>query len=195
MRYADTPGCSRRRAPRRGPPARHGRSTRQRGDRGVARDDVRAPRRAVPQDEPARVCGASAPALRRNPSYVNETFGALRSSADSVACRSSAAGEAEQAGEDVVREGFALGVVLHHRVVERLAGERDLVLGAGELLLQRRARSGSPSGPGSCSNTASRRPSAPPSAPSACARPRIAAGSPGAAAAAPARRSPRRRGP
>src|SRR5262245_17961091 len=37
--------------------------------------------------------------------------------------------EAEHAGEDRVRERFALGVVLHHRIVERLAGERDLVLG------------------------------------------------------------------
>jgi len=36
---------------------------------------------------------------------------------------------------------------------------------------------------GYCSNTASRRPSAPPSTPSAWARPRMAAGSPGAAAA------------
>src|SRR5258706_7382186 len=46
-------------------------------------------------------------------------------------------GEAECAGEDAVREGFALGVVLHHRIVIGLAGEGDLVLGAGELLLQR----------------------------------------------------------
>src|SRR6185436_2884481 len=45
--------------------------------------------------------------------------------------------EAEHAGEDGVRERLALGVVLHHRVVERLARERDLVLGAGELFLQR----------------------------------------------------------
>src|SRR5688572_14627433 len=45
--------------------------------------------------------------------------------------------EAEHPGEEVVRERLALGVVLHHRVVERLARERHLVLGAGELLLQR----------------------------------------------------------
>src|ERR671919_593729 len=45
--------------------------------------------------------------------------------------------EAEHAGEDHVGERLALGVVHHHRVVERLARERDLVLGAGELLLQR----------------------------------------------------------
>src|SRR6185369_4409739 len=45
--------------------------------------------------------------------------------------------EAEGAGEEVVREGLALRVVFHHRIVERLARERHLVLGAGELLLQR----------------------------------------------------------
>src|SRR5258708_15476105 len=45
--------------------------------------------------------------------------------------------EAEHAGEDVAGEGFALRVVGHHRIVERLAREGDLVLGAGELLLQR----------------------------------------------------------
>src|SRR5512138_2910359 len=45
--------------------------------------------------------------------------------------------EAEEAGEEIVGEGLALGVVLHHRIVERLAREGDLVLGAGELLLQR----------------------------------------------------------
>src|SRR5262245_33476880 len=44
--------------------------------------------------------------------------------------------EAEGPGEDIVRERLALGVVLHHRVVERLAREGHLVLGAGELLLQ-----------------------------------------------------------
>src|SRR3989338_7431929 len=44
--------------------------------------------------------------------------------------------EAEGAGEHHVGEGLALGVVFHHRIVERLAGEGDLVLGAGELLLQ-----------------------------------------------------------
>src|SRR5436190_24121611 len=46
--------------------------------------------------------------------------------------------EAECAGENVVRHGLALGVVLHHRVVIGLAREGDLVLGAGELLLQRK---------------------------------------------------------
>src|SRR5688572_14125088 len=45
--------------------------------------------------------------------------------------------EAQRPGDDVVREGLALGVVFHHRVVERLAREGDLVLGAGELFLQR----------------------------------------------------------
>src|SRR6185295_11514081 len=45
--------------------------------------------------------------------------------------------EAEHAGEHVVREGLALGVVFHHRVVEGLARERHLVLGAAELLLDR----------------------------------------------------------
>src|SRR5262245_40887342 len=45
--------------------------------------------------------------------------------------------EVEHAGKDAVGERLALGFLLHHRVVERLAGERDLVLGAGELLLQR----------------------------------------------------------
>src|SRR6185295_1231613 len=45
--------------------------------------------------------------------------------------------EAEHAGEDHVGKGLALGVVLHHRVVERLAREGDLVLGAGQLFLQR----------------------------------------------------------
>src|SRR5512141_3129885 len=46
-------------------------------------------------------------------------------------------GEAEHAGEDARREGFAPRVVFHHRVVEGLAREGDLVLRAGELLLQR----------------------------------------------------------
>src|ERR1043165_3491691 len=45
--------------------------------------------------------------------------------------------EVEHAGEDAVGERLARGVVVHHRVVERLAREGDLVLGAGELLLQR----------------------------------------------------------
>src|SRR5436853_6405276 len=45
--------------------------------------------------------------------------------------------EAEEAGEEIVRDRLALRVVLHHRVVVGLARERDLVLGAGELLLQR----------------------------------------------------------
>src|SRR5882672_773415 len=45
--------------------------------------------------------------------------------------------EVEHAGEDAVGEGLALGVVVHHRVVERLAREGDLVLRAGEFLLQR----------------------------------------------------------
>src|SRR5688572_13077965 len=45
--------------------------------------------------------------------------------------------ETEHAGEDVVRKGLAPGVVFHHRVVERLARERHLVLGAGELFLDR----------------------------------------------------------
>src|SRR5262249_50311727 len=46
--------------------------------------------------------------------------------------------EAEQPGEEVVRKGLQAEVVLPDRVVVGLAGERDLVLGAGELLLQRR---------------------------------------------------------
>src|SRR3954463_7920986 len=45
--------------------------------------------------------------------------------------------EAECAGEEVVRHGLALGVVLHHRIVIGLPREGDLVLGAGELFLQR----------------------------------------------------------
>src|SRR5262245_866537 len=45
--------------------------------------------------------------------------------------------EAEHSREDRVGERLALGVVLHDRIVERLARERDLVLGAGELLLDR----------------------------------------------------------
>src|SRR5580765_1410250 len=43
--------------------------------------------------------------------------------------------EVEHAREEVARERLALGVVFHHRVVERLAREGDLVLGAGQLLL------------------------------------------------------------
>src|SRR5687767_7748769 len=43
--------------------------------------------------------------------------------------------EAEHAREHRVREGLALGVVLHHRVVVGLAREGDLVLGGGEFLL------------------------------------------------------------
>src|SRR4051812_27297470 len=46
-------------------------------------------------------------------------------------------GETEGPGEHTVGEGLALGVVLGDRVVVRLAREGDLVLGAGELLLQR----------------------------------------------------------
>src|SRR5436190_9049606 len=45
--------------------------------------------------------------------------------------------EAEHPGKDRIGERFALGVVFHHRIVERLARERDLVLGAGELFLDR----------------------------------------------------------
>src|SRR5688572_32947659 len=45
--------------------------------------------------------------------------------------------EAERPGDDAGREGLALDVVFHHRVVVRLAREGDLVLGAGELFLQR----------------------------------------------------------
>src|SRR5690554_414893 len=46
--------------------------------------------------------------------------------------------EAEGVGDQPVREGFALDVVRHHRVVVGLTGEGDAVLGAGELLLQLR---------------------------------------------------------
>lgn len=41
--------------------------------------------------------------------------------------------EHEHAGDDAVGEHLARVVVVHHRVVERLARERDLVLGRGQL--------------------------------------------------------------
>src|SRR3954471_12381866 len=44
--------------------------------------------------------------------------------------------EPHRAGEGHLGEGLAPCVVLHHRVVVRLAREGDLVLGAAELLLQ-----------------------------------------------------------
>src|SRR5690606_29155343 len=42
--------------------------------------------------------------------------------------------EPEHVGDEVAGEGLPLVVVVHHRVVEVLPGEGDLVLGRGELL-------------------------------------------------------------
>src|SRR5690606_2667258 len=44
--------------------------------------------------------------------------------------------EVERPGHQRTRESLALVVVIGHRIIERLAGKADAVLGAGQLLAQ-----------------------------------------------------------
>src|SRR5471030_269552 len=86
-------------------------------------------------------CAARAVGARRNPW---REAGALEADLRSLALlgrfdrlQQLRGSEAERAREEIARKGLAPGAVLHHRVVEGLAREGNLVLGARELLLQR----------------------------------------------------------
>ena len=66
---------------------------------------------------------------------LRSTLGTSRSAAS--ASKNWRVGEVEHAGDEVAREALDLGVVAHDGVVVELAREGDLVLGRGQLLLER----------------------------------------------------------
>src|SRR4249919_2946086 len=73
---------------------------------------------------------------RRNASELHLRRGAHLSLVDGRDLQQRGRSELEHAGDDARREHLAPVVVAHHGIVERLAGERDLVFGRGQFLGQ-----------------------------------------------------------